>query len=310
MRTEFQDVGCEVLAERSEKIHDCDPGMVRDLLRRQGWVAFNGFAVTVPEFEAFSAQFGVCANTRTVHYPPGGEALGFHAEDAYNPYRPDTLWFLCVFEGSDGGAPTGVVDGVRLLAELEDPWREMCYRNELRFDRRWDASLWQRAVGTGAREELEAAFRQIPRLEYSFLPNDDVHVSYRAPIVTRTADGADSFSNTMLQAITEPPFYGMNFADGSPVPPELPELVQRKALAAEQHLHWHRGRVAVIDNIRMMHRRAEYVGKDRDLRARHCENFYGTEFPPADTPVRAWAKSLIQGDEGYPTAVGPLLSRS
>lgn len=310
MRTGYQDVGSEVRAGKGEKIQDRDTDSVRELLSRQGWITFTGFDVTVADFEAFSSRFGECANTRTVHYPAGGEALGFHAEDAYNPYRPDALWFLCVFEGSDGGAPTGVVDGVRLLAELPEPWREMCHGNELRFDRRWDAALWRNAVGADAKDELAAAFAAIPHLEYEILPNDDIHVSYRTPIVTRTPAGADSFSNTMLQAVTEPSFYGMSFADGSPVPPDLAATVRRDALAAEQHLHWERGRVAVIDNSRMMHRRAEYAGRDRDLRARHCEDFFGTRFPPADTPVKAWAKSLIQGDEGYPAAVGPLPHQS
>jgi len=308
MNVDRDEIGCVVQAGSGNRLIDCPTDEVRALLRDHGYVQFVDFAATPEEFEEFSNRFGRCANTRTVHYPEGGEALGFHAEDAYNPYRPDSLWFLCVFEGSDGGAPTGVVDGVELLTGLPDEWRRFCLGNTLRFDRQWSAELWREAVGADAKDELDAVLSGIPGITHHFLADDDLFVSYETPIVTRTPAGADSFSNTMLQAITEPPFYGMSLGTGDPVPAELADMVETMALERERYVGWSAGQVAVIDNLRMMHRRAEYSGVDRDLRARHCEDLFGSVLPGASTPVAAWAKSLLQGDEGYPSKVGPLSS--
>ncbi len=305
MKMDFGSVGCEVHAESGERLHACEAAEVRSLVRDNGWVSFSGFDVSVAEFESFTSQFGLCANTRTVHYPPGGEALGFHAEDAYNPYRPDTIWFLCVFEGSDGGAPTGVVDGVELLSELSDTWQRFCRANTMRFDRQWSAGLWQDAIGRDRKDELDSTLAGIPGITHRFLGDGDLHVSFQTPIITRTPAGVDSFSNTILQAVTEPPFYGMSLGDGTSVPAELAPLVQEMAINREKHIGWQAGQVAVIDNFRMMHRRGEYRGADRDLRARHCENFFGSVLPDVGSTVSAWAKSLIQGDEGYPIRVGP-----
>jgi Taurine catabolism dioxygenase TauD, TfdA family len=304
MKITSNDIGCEITAEPGERLTDCDTDQVRELLRNNGWVFFSGFEPTVEDFETFTNRFGTCANTRTVHYPEGGEALGFHAEDAYNPYRPDTIWFLCRYEGSDGGAPTGVVDGVRLLAEMPEEWRQFCREHTIRFDRTWSAELWQNAVGADARDEMEALLSKIPDLTYEFLPDGSLYVGQEVPLVVTTPAGEESFSNTLSQASTEPPFYGMTLGDGSPVPQELVDLVDTMAIERELQIGWKSGQVAVIDNYRMMHRRGEYSGKDRDLRARHCEDFFGSVLPDDSTPVTAWTKSLLQGDEGYPTRVG------
>lgn len=305
MKTNSGTIGCEICAQPGERLDECDPEQVRDLVRARGWVFFSGFDPSVEDYETFTARFGACAGTREVHYPEGGEALGFHAEDAYNPYRPDTIWFLCAFQGSDGGIPTGVVDGVELLASLPAQWQDFCRENSLRFDRQWLASTWQQALGRDARDELEEALQAIPGLGYEFLSDDGLHVSYETPIVVTTQAGDESFCNTLLQAATDHEFYGMALASGSPVPDELLATVEALAIDQETPLGWTTGDVAVIDNYRMMHRRSEYSRSDRDLRARHCEDFFGSAIPAADTPVAAWAKRLIQGDEDWPARVGP-----
>lgn len=306
MKVESGSIGCEARAERGEQLSHCDPADVVALLREHGCVFFSGFRATLDEFTEFTARFGYCADPREVHYPPGGEPLGFHAEDAYNPYRPDAIWFLCLFEGSDGGAPTGVIDGVRLLAELDSQWQDFCSSHELRFDRHWAPGTWQAAVGGDRRDEVSAVLDTLPGLRHHYLADGTLCTSYRAPLVVVTPGGAESFSNTVLQAVTEPTFYGMSLADGSPVPEELVAEANRLALAQELPLGWRAGELAVIDNSRMMHRRAEYTGTDRDLRARHCEDLFGTELPFSATPLTAAVKRLLQSDEGSPIAVGPV----
>ncbi|WP_084960731.1 TauD/TfdA family dioxygenase [Thermoactinospora rubra] len=306
MKIQSNTIGSEIHADPGERLAQIEPRVVVDLLRQGGYVYFTGFQPTLAEFEDFTKRFGTCAGARHVHYPEGGEALGFHAEDAYNPYRPDAIWFLCLFEGSDGGAPTGAVDGVRLLKEMSPRWREFCRANTLRFERHWAQETWQKAVGDATAEQVAQVLDSLPGFTHRFLPDGTLYTCYEAPIVVRTPGGEESFSNTMLQALTEQTFYGMTLGDGSPVPRELAEHAERWALENEIQIGWSAGDVAVIDNHRMMHRRAEYHGKDRDLRARHCENLFGTRLPDDSTPLRAAVKSLIQSDVGLPVAVGPV----
>ncbi|MEV4170449.1 TauD/TfdA family dioxygenase [Nonomuraea sp. NPDC049709] len=299
-------IGCEIAAGPGERLADIDPAIVVPLLKKDGYVHFTGYQPTLAEFEAFTGRFGTCAGARHVHYPEGGEALGFHAEDSYNPYRPDAIWFLCLFEGSDGGAPTGAVDGVRLLNELSPRWREFCRANTLRFERHWGEETWRTAAGGATAGEVGQVLDSLPGFSHQFLPDGTLYTCCETPIVVRTPNGDDSFSNTMLQAMTEQTFYGMTLGDGTPVPRELLEIVERWAFEHEIEIGWSAGEVAVIDNYRMMHRRAEYHGKDRDLRARHCENLFGTRLPDDSTELAAGVKSLIQSDVGLPVATGPI----
>jgi hypothetical protein len=304
------DLGSEIHAENGEKLADIAPDVVVDLVRRQGYTLFRGFAPAAAEFEAFTAAFGTCADTRHVHYPESGAGLGFHAEDAYNPYRPDVVWFFCAYQGSDGGIPTGVVDGAELLDALPEKWREFSRGARIRFDRQWGPAVWRDAAEVPGRADLEAALAEIPGVEHEFLPDGFLHVGIEVPLVVRTPGGHDAFSNTILQAVTDAEYYGVSMADGTPVPAELLKFTEEIALARERNVGWHTGDVAVIDNLRMMHRRSEYVQKDRDLRARHGEDFFGTPLPVAATPLQQWTKSLIQGDVALPDRTGTMQPRS
>lgn len=304
MRIELADVGCTIYADHGDRLEHCQRSEVVDLVRRQGFVRFTGFPVTATGYEAFTSRFGACADTRHVHYPESGAGLGFHAEDAYNPYRPDALWFYCAYQGSDGGVPTGVVDGAELLAALPPKWQWFSRVSGMRFDRQWAAPVWRDAAPVTGRTALESVLASIPNLEFDFLPDGTLYLGYQVPFVVRTAGGQESFSNTLLQAVTDQEFYGMMLTDGWPVPDELVGLVTRLARERERDLDWRTGDVAVIDNLRIMHRRRGYQQHDRDLRARHCEDFFGSWQPDATTPLQAWVKSLIQGDVALPTRVG------
>jgi hypothetical protein len=297
MRIITKEIGCEIHAAPGERIGDCDPAEVVDLLREQAWVLFSGFEPTLEEFEAFSKRFGRCATPREIHYPPGGVALGFHAEDSYNPWRPDALWFLCLSAGDDGGTPTGVVDGAGLLEAMDAKWRTFSLENGLRFNRDWPASTWQAAVGGDKRDEVGAFLDGLAGLSHEFLADGTLRTRYDTPLVVRTQNGTDSFSNTMLHAITDHDYYGMTLTDGSPVPEDLLTHVEKLALEQELGVGWSDGDVGVIDNYRLMHRRAEYQGTGRELRALHGEELYGTPMPEAASPAARAVKEMLQGEE-------------
>jgi hypothetical protein len=293
-------------AESGERLGGCDRREVVAQLARHGLVTFAGFEPTLEEFESFTGGFGTCQETRTVHYPPGGVALGFHAEDCYNPFRPDALWLWCVACGSGGGAPTGVVDGVRLLETLSAEWRDFCQKNRLRFERQWAAETWEKEAGRDGTAALDAVLKSIPRIDYGFLQDGTLYVRYDAPFISKTPAGEDSFTNTMLHAITEPSFYGMTVAaTGEKVPDALLQEVHDLAVAQEIPAGGGSGDVILIDNYRMLHRRAKYAGEGRDMRARHCEDFYGSPVWEAGSALALWTKRLLQGDEDYPIRVGP-----
>lgn len=311
MKITVADNLCSIEADPGETLASCEPENVVTCLTRCGAVFLSGFEPTLEGFESFTNRFGTCAETRVVHYPPGGAALGFHAEDAYNPFRPDALWLWCACAGRDGGAPTNVVDGVRLLKSMSEEWQLFSRANQLRFERVWSGETWQKIPGPDGAVEIERVLRSVPGIGYQVFEDGTLYVRYDAPFVTRTPAGDESFSNTMLQALTEPAFYGMSVAvDGSPVPNALVSMVRELALEQEVAVGGSSGDVVLIDNSRMMHRRGEYHEVGRDMRARHCENFYGSALWDATSPLAAWTKRLLQGDEAYPDRVGPFDSEA
>lgn len=303
------ELGCNMIAENNETLCDCDRALVRSCLLECGYILFKGFKPTQQAFEDFTSSFGDCADTRHVHYPESGEGLGFHAEDAYNPYRPDTIWFFCYFQGTDGGVPTGVVDGVEIFKQLPKPWQSFCRSNQFIFSRQWSADIWEALENKPSQSVIEATLDAIPNIDFAFLPNGFIQIDTMVPIVIKTPRQQESFANTMLQAISDPEYYGMMLANGETVPAELLSIIQTLCLENEKEVGWQTGDISVIDNFRMMHRRSFYKQVDRDLRVRHCENFYGTVLPRSDSVFTQWIKQLIQGDIALPTSIGSPLNR-
>ncbi len=306
MLTKHQYVGAEIHAQGAT-LTECGKDELVELVRKQGYVVLSGFAPTVTEYEQFTAQFGSCAVTRPVRYPQSRVALGFHAEDAYTPYRPDALWFLCVSEGSGVGVPTGVVDGSELLAALPTGWQAFCRENSLHFERQWSPAVWQQdAPEAPRRAALSAVLDAIPGITHAFLEDGFLYISYHVALVTRTSNGQEAFANGLLQASTWPQYYGMSLSDGSPVPAELIAIVDELSLALERDLNWHTGDFGVVDNLRFMHRRRQNELLDRDLRVRSCEDFFGATLPGADTRLSRWVKDLIMSEGAKPDRVGPV----
>jgi hypothetical protein len=305
MLTKLYDVGAEIHAEDAT-LTDCDKDEIAELVREQGYVLLSGFAPTVSEYDQFTAQFGPCAVTRHVRYPQSRISLGFHAEDSYTPYRPDALWFLCVNEGSDGGVPTGVVDGIELLAAMPTNWQEFCRENSLLFERQWGPAVWQGAAEVPGRAELSALLDAIPGITYAFLDDGFLYICCHVGLVNRTSDGREAFANGVLQAAAWPEYYGMSLSDGSAVPAELVAIVDELSLALERDLNWRTGDFGIVDNLRFMHRRRQNEQQGRDLRVRSCENFFGSTVPGADTSLSTWVKNLITSELDKPDRIGPV----
>lgn len=296
MRVETHTLGSRIEAEPGERLNDCKPDVVQGLLRRHAWVYFSGFGATLEEFDTFAQRFGRSAPPRRMPETAGDIALGFHAEDAYNPWRPDALWFVCLAPGSKGGTPTDVLDGVQLLDDMDDKWRQFAIDNHVRYNQTWPAEQWQRAFGADSRPEIEAYLDSLPALSYTFDADGSLSTHTDVPMVVATGGGRQSFSNTMLHAMTAMDYYGMSLVDGSEVPQDFLDHVEKLALDRRIPLGWEQGDVAVIDNYRLMHRRGVYGGEGRDLRVIHGEEFFGSTMPETPTPVARAMKEVLQGE--------------
>lgn len=299
MRVEINDLGSRIEAESGEKLGDCASDLIRDLVRQHAYVYFSGFGANLDDFHNLAKQFGRCASPRLINKAPGEEPLGFHAEDAYNPWRPDTLWFLCLSTGSDGGTPTDVLDGVQLLADLDQKWRIFSLENNLRFNQKWPAPDWHREIGLDRMDEVAQYLDGLPGYSYEFLGDGSLYTHHDVPMVVPTQGGQLSFSNTLLHGVrADDDFYGMTLQDGSPVPEEFIEHVEKLALNIRVPVGWSEGDVAVIDNYRLMHRRGIYTGVGRDLRVIHGEEFFGAELPQPTTDLAKAMKEVLQGEQG------------
>jgi hypothetical protein len=302
MQVEKQITGSTITAGPGEKLGDCDTQMVADMVRSHGMVYFSGFNSSIEDFSSFARQFGRSAPPRVMPDLWRVAAFGFHAEDAYNSWRPDVVWFLCRAIGADGGTPTEAVDGVELLESMDEGWRTFSLENNVCFHQKWPAETWQRSISPDERPAVEEFLDGLPSLTYEILPDDTICTRYTAPIVVTTQTGRQSFSNGILHAVKfgageSPEYYGITLADGSPVPQEFVDHVEKIALDRRIPFGWTDGDVAVIDNYRLMHRRGRYEGAGRDLQAIHGEEFFGSKLPETSTATTQAMKRVLQGEQ-------------
>lgn len=269
MTVNTRSLGAEIVMSPGQGLIDQDPAEIRALVREHAWVYFSGFDASIEDFQALAERFGQTAPPRRMPETPGETALGFHAEDSYNAWRPDVVWFLCLSSGTDGGTPTDVLDGVALLDSLGKKWKGFALANDLLYTQTWQSAEWRQALDAGSEADVTKFLEGIPGLAYQFLADGSLQTAYLVPMAVATQTGLRSFSNTMLHAVTAPEFYGMSLADGSPLPAEFLDLVQERALSSRIPIGWNQGDVAVIDNYRLMHRRGVYLGEGRDVRVIH-----------------------------------------
>jgi hypothetical protein len=178
---------------------------------------------------------------------------------------------------------------------MADHWRRFSRDNSVKFTQQWPAAAWQPEFGGPREGELDAFLSELPGTTHEFLPDGMLRVSFVTAMVVTTPGGAESFSNSMLQAATVPAeAYGMTLVDGSPVPEEFLQHVGALAQAREKSIGWSDGDIAVIDNYRFMHRRSEYTGTGRDLRALHCDDLFGSGFPATKSPLAAEMRRVLQ----------------
>jgi len=188
MRLDVSGPACTLEREGSETLDGLDTREIRELLREHSCLYFSGFGVDTKDFIGLTGRFGETAPLRTMPEAAGPE-LGFHAEDAYNAWRPDTVWFLCVAEGSGGGIPTEILDGAELLARIDDRWASLMPRG-LQFTQTWPQEEWEIARDAGDLREITAFLDGLPGYSYEFLPDGPLRTRVQVPMVVQAPAGA------------------------------------------------------------------------------------------------------------------------
>jgi alpha-ketoglutarate-dependent taurine dioxygenase len=191
----------------------------------------------------------------------GTERLRPHQENGYVPWRPDTLWFVCL-SAADQGGESLLCDGVAVWRDLRPSTQELFLERRMSFDMRRYVDIPERArltfFGTRDREET---LGYLARFADVRLASDDGGrpngAWYEPRAVVATAGGPLAFCNSLIGPYD---FDTTTLDDGSAVSDDvLSEIdsVYDKHLVA---LALEPGDVVLIDNRRVLHGRNAFVG--------------------------------------------------
>lgn len=267
------------------RLTDLDPSEVRAQLWAHGVLLFRGFPQRdLQDFTAFTEAFelpfllhggiahgpveGAPATVRQV--TGGTEAVGLHSEASGLPVRPDVLWLMCQQPAAVGGE-TVVCDGRALLEALPEVVVEVFRTRRLRYGsgpRGIGPREWGRAFDTTDPEVAERRIadfvaRLDPELEQVVLQREgeDRFVGHYdvSAIVPGRGGAPDSFANALFGPYRVFP----TFADGTPMPDSLLDVIGEAMGPLCRRIVWQAGDVAMVDNWRVMHGRLPFLGARR-----------------------------------------------
>lgn len=247
--------------------------LVQGTFAKTGAVLFRGFTLDVEGFEAvtraFSERFvtngaadrrtrGADGRTQTV--TSGNGLVPPHAELAYTPFRPDTVWLYCTQPSANGGE-TFVCDGVEVWNTLDSRLRATFADRRLQYDLGVQKLQWFQHFLPHARTVLDAA-EALARFPGATVPSTGatgLHLVYSCdPVPSTRFAGQLAFANSVL---AEPKVT----LDGVPLSEdERRELFRRVSAHLIRH-RWRAGDVLMIDNSRMMHGRSAFRDESRQV---------------------------------------------
>jgi alpha-ketoglutarate-dependent taurine dioxygenase len=296
--------------------------LIEQSLLRHGALLFRDFALSsIDDFEQVAvaisgelSEYRFRASPRTTvkdriytstDYPPS-ESIFPHNEHAYSPVFPLRLYFYCDTPAQRGGE-TPIGDTRKIFARIPPAIRERFREKRILYVRNYGDGMglpWSTVfqtedpdgVGDYCRKhgidfewkspgrlrtrQVGAAIMVHPRTgeELWFNHGTFFHVSTLPPAVRDSLRA--QFADDDLPNQT---FYG----DGSPIEPEVLEIL-RAAYAAEMvSFHWQRHDLLLLDNMLAVHARAPYDGPRRVVVAM-AEPVAGKdlETPPGSTAGR------------------------
>jgi alpha-ketoglutarate-dependent taurine dioxygenase len=276
---------------------------VRELFARSGSVLFRGFAAETESFIDFTQRFcGTFSTYRggalrwkafdrqmidgipTLLTTTGSNQtfpIPMHGEMYYNSDRPDLLWFRCV-QAPQFAGETVLADGAEITSKLGERTKTLLRERRLLYVRELAAADWASSFQT---DDIEEVRRVCEETGTRFHVREDGSVRTEFLSSAFTADGR--FINSILPlSLAEDAFergdgsddpthishnrfpVTVRLEDGSRIPDEVLEDIERTVKSVRFDIRWRNGDVAMVDNARVMHGRAETVGSDRVIQVR------------------------------------------
>ncbi len=204
----------------------------------------------------------------------GHHEVPLHRERAYTPLSPEVLCFFCVSAPSSP-APTTMLDGCALYAQLPDDLREWAEHNSVLYEESFalDSRLRSLVCAAYGVETMAEVRERMPVIARQIMPEDtfelteftDDRISYTivSPLVRRkTRQGRPAVVTTIRWA-------RRRLSDGRPGA-EVPQWRRLEALlvANEREHQWRSGDLVVMDNNGSMHGRRAHEAADRTIAIR------------------------------------------
>jgi alpha-ketoglutarate-dependent taurine dioxygenase len=239
---------------------------VREYYVKSGAVLFRGFRTDINGFAEFTSNFiadcvvngndardDVVPDRHIQTVNTGFNPIPLHAEMAYGPFRPDTLFFYCIVPPRKRGGETLLCDGIEVWRKMESETRRLFERQRIKYSFEKNRLLGAQCQG---REGALAGDDRVRRFERH--PDGSVDLEFVAPAVRR-AKHSDSlaFANSV---IVEDQSAG--FEDGSPVTRDLRLELFALTVALSYKLAWEAGDILMVDNSRVMHGRTRIGSED------------------------------------------------
>ncbi|MCX5406826.1 TauD/TfdA family dioxygenase [Streptomyces sp. NBC_00335] len=268
------------------------------LLQETGAVLFRGFGVlSIDEFEdAAGSLLGELAAYKGGDAPRHAErglvynasgpdktrAVRAHNELSYAPWHPGTLIFGCSVVAEEGGATT-IVDGRRVYAELPPEVREAFRDRGVTYIQHLPNAVgdpsgiksWAETFETDSKDEVmehcRASYTSAKWTPLGLLTTNRTPGTFEVGADKRQAwfnqthiwrkDPSTVPDVTDMERWETWIGYGATFGDGSEIPSEYMELVQRTLNECEVPVQWEAGDVLLVDNRAAMHGRRPYSGE-------------------------------------------------
>lgn len=288
--------GTIVVAEPGQSVADIDRAGVIELIKERGTVMFSGFNASREDFDGFTDSLsedymdykgggyvrksvgggkGEGKALLSTRYDHGRKTqmtfgLPLHGEMYYIDHRPQALWFLCV-KPADADGQTTACDGAEVYNRLPQKWKDLLHEKRLMFLRVYRDGEWQKiyqtddpaeackfAEGNGITVEYDEAEKTMRTkyLVHAVLPTKwgghTAYINNLLPVTMQMKMGRGDTSTVWLE-------------DGSPVPDELMDEVNRIQNELIADFNWQAGDFALLDNSRALHGRRAFEDTDREV---------------------------------------------
>ncbi|MBW4592772.1 MAG: TauD/TfdA family dioxygenase [Brasilonema angustatum HA4187-MV1] len=260
----------------SQDILSLSVAKIIELFKSSGVLLFRGFKVTHEQMKTFAEQFSSkfiqhftrpqVDSDRFVQFVDAGMGSSdLHSEHAYSPFRPDVIYFCCAVPAAQGGETT-FCDGVRVWEELSEETRQLFLSKKLKFSfEEISADILKRVAGS---ETTTANIKRIldsfEGVKYQFKEDSSISMEYVCSSVVKTKYcHQNAFANSILGTYADNG--KVTFEDGSIVPDEVIDEIEKVTDSLMETIPWQAGDLAMIDNSRFMHGRKEFNDNRRQV---------------------------------------------